>query len=118
MAGASTSISSTTCNDCFEKDGCCLISDTDCGFGNVALKEGYRQFYDCKSGGKSGTLAGYPVNFCKIEKNHKYNAVIIVPVLAFVGIIAGLVYVFRSKIFGYSAPPEQKAVEIQDPNKA
>ena len=81
------------------------------------MKEGFRQFYDCKSGGESGKMSGISVTYCKLEKNHKYNAVIIVPVLAFVAIIAGLVYVFRSKIFGYSAPPEQKT-ESQDPTTA
>jgi hypothetical protein len=77
------------------------------------VKEGYRQFYDCKTGGdKDGVIT-----YCKLEKNHKYNAVIIVPVFAFVAIIAGLVYAFRSKIFGYSAPPEQKT-QSQDPTTA
>lgn len=105
MSGA-TSYSDDTCSTCWKNDGCCLVGGSDCGLGSdSALKSGYRQFYDCTSGGD--TEDG--MQMCQLSKNHAYYAVIVVPVLAFSFIIMGLLYVFRAKLFkGYSAPPENK----------
>jgi hypothetical protein len=102
-----------TCTLCFEHDGVC---PTKAGPNYDVTKEGYRQFYDCTSGGKTGSETTTTVKYCQLKPNSKYYAVIIVPVLAFAAIIAGLVFVFREKLGlvkkAEYAPPAEKATEV------
>jgi hypothetical protein len=65
-----------------------------------------RQFYDCLPGGSTAS----PYTYCKLEKNSKYYAVIIVPTLAFAAVLIGLFLFFKTSICktGYAQPQPEK----------
>ena len=69
-----------------------------------------RQFYDCLPGGSTAS----PYTYCKLEKNSKYYAVIIVPTLAFAAVLIGLFLFFKTSFCktGYAQPQPEKTTEL------